>query len=94
MIRTQVGEAKEQVASVRARAGRGQTLRRRAREAQEKEQGWSTLAVPFTDPDAFADEVSGYGPDVLVDSPPEVRDLVLARLRGAAAQESPTGGAR
>ena len=90
MIRTQVGEAKEQVASVRARVGRGQSLRRRARVAQD-EAGWSALEVPFTDSDAFADEVSGYGPDVLVDSPAEVRDLVLARLRGAAAAGAPAG---
>jgi proteasome accessory factor B len=55
---------------------------------------WTTLQVPFTDDDALADEVSGYGADVVVVEPAEVRDLVVARLRGAlAAHRAVTGGA-
>ncbi|GAA2730661.1 WYL domain-containing protein [Pedococcus aerophilus] len=53
---------------------------------------WTTLAVPFTDPYAFADEVSGYGADVVVDAPTEVRDLVVERLKGAVAAHAATGG--
>jgi proteasome accessory factor B len=83
MIRSQVGDAPVQTASVRVRDGRGQSLRRRAT-GQSGDGGWSLLEVPFTDADAFADEVTGYGPDVVVLGPAEVRDLVVARLQGAA----------
>jgi proteasome accessory factor B len=83
MIRSQVGDARVQTASVRVRDGRGQSLRRRAT-GESVEGEWSLLEVPFTDADAFADEVTGYGPDVVVVGPPEVRDLVVARLLGAA----------
>lgn len=83
MIRSQVGDATVQTASVRVRDGRGQSLRRRAT-GQSGDGGWSLLEVPFTDADAFADEVTGYGPDVVVVGPLEVRDLVVARLQGAA----------
>jgi proteasome accessory factor B len=83
MIRSQVGDAPVQTASVRVRDGRGQSLRRRAT-GQSGDGGWSLLEVPFTDADAFADEVTGYGPDVVVLGPVEVRDLVVARLQGAA----------
>ena len=92
MIRTTVGDQQARTATVRVREGRGHALRRRGREGAA-EGGWTLLEVPFTDSDAFADEVSGYGPDVLVDSPEEVRDLVVARLRGASAVAAGRGSA-
>ena len=90
MIRTTVGEQQARTAVVRAREGRGQALRRRGHErtAEPPRAGWSVLEVPFTDADTFADEVTGYGPDVVVLEPPEVRELVVARLRGAIGQEA------
>ena len=84
MIRTTVGEQRPRTARVRVRAGRGHTLRRRATSTTDAGE-WTLLEVPFTDDDALADEVSGYGADVVVQKPPEVRDLVVARLRGALA---------
>ncbi len=39
----------------------------------------------FVDLNILADELSGFGPEVLVVSPPELRDAVLARLRGVIA---------
>lgn len=39
------------------------------------------LFVHFVDVDIFADELSGFGPEVLVLSPPVLRDAVIARLR-------------
>ena len=83
MIRTQVGVQTPGTATVRARPGRGQSLRRRASSARD-EGGWTVLDVTFTDPYAFADEVAGYGADVLVESPAEVREIVRHRLAGAA----------
>jgi proteasome accessory factor B len=82
MIRTSVGEQPTETAHVRVRDDRGRTLRRRATGARESGE-WTELEVPFTDPDALADEVTGYGPDVVVDAPDEVRQLVVQRLRGA-----------
>jgi proteasome accessory factor B len=92
MIRSTVGDQPTRTAAVRVREGRGQALRRRGHEGAT-EHGWTALDVPFTDADAFADEVSGYGPDVVVDAPDEVRDLVVARLRGAAAVTPGDGSA-
>jgi proteasome accessory factor B len=88
MIRTTVGVQPERLALLRVRPGRGHALRRRARSAADVGE-WSVLEVPFTDADAFADEVSGYGADVVVDGPQEVRTPVVERLRGAAAAVHP-----
>jgi proteasome accessory factor B len=90
MIRTTVGDQQARTAVVRAREGRGQALRRRGHEraTEPPPAGWTLLEVPFTDADTFADEVTGYGPDVVVEEPPEVRELVMARLRGALGQEA------
>jgi proteasome accessory factor B len=90
MIRTTVGDQQPRTAVVRAREGRGQALRRRGHEraTEPRLPGWTVLEVPFTDADTFADEVTGYGPDVVVQEPPEVRELVMARLRGAIGQEA------
>jgi proteasome accessory factor B len=39
----------------------------------------------FVDINILADELSGFGPEVLVVSPPALRDAVVARLRGVVA---------
>ncbi|WP_270888025.1 helix-turn-helix transcriptional regulator [Pedococcus sp. 5OH_020] len=90
MIRTTVGEQVQRSARLLVHRGRGGTLRRRGSIVEEQGQ-WSTLEVPFTDGDALADEVCGYGSDVVVQAPQDVRDLVVERLRGALAANS--GGA-
>jgi proteasome accessory factor B len=87
MIRTTVGEQAQQSATLRVREGRGQSLRRRAGSVDEGPDGWSLLTVDFTDPESFADEVTGYGPDVVVLEPLEVRQGVVRRLEGAAATD-------
>jgi proteasome accessory factor B len=90
MIRTTVGEQASRIAVLRVRQGRGQALRRRATADEGSSAGpdWTRLELAFADADAFADEVSGYGPDVLVESPDDVRKLVIERLRGAVAGHS------
>ena len=82
MIRTTVGEQPTATAHIRVRDDRGRALRRRATATRGSGE-WTELEVPFTDPDALADEVTGYGPDVVVDEPEEVRQLVVQRLTGA-----------
>jgi proteasome accessory factor B len=93
MIRTAVGEHEPQRAVLRAREGRGQTLRRRAASVTGGGDGWSLLEVKYSDPEAFADEVTGYGADVLVVEPEEVRSAVIRRLEGAAAAHGATAAA-
>jgi len=93
MIRTAVGEHEPQRAVLQARHGRGQALRRRAASVTEGAQGWSVLEVKYSDPEAFADEVTGYGADVLVLEPEEVRGAVIRRLEGAAAAHDGEGRA-
>ena len=68
-------------AVLRVRQGSGRTLRLRARTVGEVDDSWSLVDLDYTDLDAFADEVAGYGPTVVVEQPPELVDAVLSRLR-------------
>jgi len=43
--------------------------------------GWDRLEVTYGRQDALVDEVLSYGPDVVVESPEELRSRVVARLR-------------
>jgi predicted DNA-binding transcriptional regulator YafY len=74
---------------VLVRAGAGQALRRRATAVREEATGWSELTLTFDDAESFADELTWYGPDVVVQQPQEVRALVTERLQGAA--DAPVG---
>ena len=72
-----VGEA---VLSVRPGAGHG--LRRRALRVTEGGD-WDEVVVAVYDPDMLAEQVSGYGPTVRVESPAQLRAAVVRRLTGA-----------
>jgi proteasome accessory factor B len=66
----------ERAAAVRARAV-GTSERRQA--------GYrDVVEVPYDDPEGFADELAGYADAVVVLAPPDLREAVLRRLRGAA----------
>jgi proteasome accessory factor B len=71
------------------RQGTAQGLRRHATAASdgnvEEREGWDALDVSYGSGDAFADEVLGYGADVVVLSPEEVRTSVVRRLQESAA---------
>ncbi len=85
-------------AVLRIRPGAGHGLRRRGRAAPGPAEGvtgeagavslgtdgWDRFEVDFSSADMLAEEVLGYGADVVVESPPEVRDLVVAHLRDLA----------
>jgi proteasome accessory factor B len=43
------------------------------------------VVLHFVDVNILADELSGFGPEVLVLSPPALRDAVVERLRGVVA---------
>ena len=91
LIRTTVGEQEPQRRPLRAREGRGQSLRRRALRVHDDGSGWSVLELEFSDPEALADEVTGFGADVLAVEPAEVVAAVVRRLRGAAEAHGATG---
>jgi len=74
-------------AVLRVRTGAAYGLRRHA-EVVAAGDGWDRAEVSYGRTDAMADEVLGYGADVVVESPGDLRDLVLARLRGAAGEEA------
>jgi proteasome accessory factor B len=83
MISTQAVERDPQPAVLRVRVGAGHSLRHRARGVLDLDDTWSQVDIDFTDTEAFADEISSFGPDVLVEKPSELRQSVIRRLTGA-----------
>jgi proteasome accessory factor B len=92
---TQVSTAPVRVATLRVRDGSGNALRRRARvlESVPAEpsvaDGWSTVEVDFRDVDRLADEVAGYGPEVVAVEPTDLAAAVVRRLSGVAGVAEP-----
>jgi proteasome accessory factor B len=82
MIRTEVPGGDLQPAVIRVRQGAGHILRRRARTVGQVDDTWSLIDVDYTDADSFADELAGYGPDIVVEQPPDLADLVVRRFEG------------
>ena len=83
MISTMVVEHDPQPAVLRVRLGAGHSLRRRAVNVGDIDDTWSRVRIDFTDTEAFADEISSFGPDVVVEDPTELRESVIRRLTGA-----------
>ncbi len=73
-------------ARVSLRPGTGWELRRDAGASNPdpERDTWTIVEVGFSDPERFADRVTGYGPDAVVLSPPQARAAVVERLRGLA----------
>jgi proteasome accessory factor B len=73
-------------AQLLVRPGAAHGLRRHARPVDDATapEGWDRLEATFGATDAFADEVLGYGADVVVLAPEDVRESVVRRLREAA----------
>jgi proteasome accessory factor B len=63
--------------------GAGYGLRRQARSVEAFDDSWSLVTADFTDTEAFAQEIASFGPDVVVESPADLRDCVIRRLTGA-----------
>ncbi len=72
-------------AAVRLRVGTGWELRREATAVAPEDDGWDVVEVGFSDPERFADRVTGFGADAVVLSPPEARAAVVRRLSALAA---------
>ncbi len=77
----------DRTAEVLVRRETGHGLRRHAAPCAEQADvppGWDRLTASYGATDAFADEVLGYGADVVVLTPQDLRDTVVRRLREAA----------
>jgi proteasome accessory factor B len=72
-------------ATVVARPGRAAGLRRWATETTPAP-GGDRLTIPYADTEFLADQIVGYGADVRVDGPPELRDAVIQRLKEVVTQ--------
>jgi len=67
-------------ATVVARHGRAAGLRRWAESTQPGPEG-DKLTLPYADAERLGATLAGYGPDVYVEGPPEVRDAVIQHLK-------------
>jgi len=89
MIRPGRGERDRRIARLRLRADRGSTLRRRegARviEAGPAGEGWDAVELAIEDVAQLAEWLAGYGPDVVVVEPEDLRERVVGLLTGALA---------
>lgn len=75
----------QQQATLLIRQGAALGLRRHVTEMEAgTPQGWDRVQVPYGRTDAMADEILGFGADVVVVSPEDLRDLVVGRLRRVA----------
>ena len=72
-----------QPSALRVRVGAGYALRRQARTVQTLDDTWSLITVDFTDTEAFAEEITSFGPDVVVEGPTELAKSVIRRFTGA-----------
>jgi len=80
--------APEHTALLRVRSGRGVGLRQHAVSVRPDETGppgWDLVTTRFADVGWFADLVAEFGPDAVVLDPPDLRDAVIARLKGVLA---------
>jgi proteasome accessory factor B len=75
-------------ATVRVRVGSGDPLRRRAKQARAVDEWWTELELAYGSGESLADELLSYGADVVVMSPPEVRESVVRRLSTLAGERA------
>jgi proteasome accessory factor B len=79
--------AQEHAALLRVRCGAGLGLRRHAVSvrADDAAPGWDLVSTRFGDLGRFADYTASFGPDAVVLDPPDLREAVIRRLKGALA---------
>ncbi len=84
LVARMAGDEPRSTATVRVRTGAAWALRTEATSSVPDEDGWDRLELGYSDPERFADRVTGYGSDVVVVAPPEARAAVVRRLEGLA----------
>ncbi len=88
LVRDWDSPAREHTAVLRVRSGAGVGLRRHAVSVgadQTGPPGWDLVTTRFADVGSFADYVARFGPDAVVLDPPDLREAVIARLKGVLA---------
>lgn len=75
----------ERTAVLKVRQGACEGLRQVARSVREGEDGWDTVELVFADPERLAGWIASLGAGVVVLGPPDAREAVIARLKGALA---------
>ncbi|MEV1002504.1 WYL domain-containing protein [Nonomuraea sp. NPDC050202] len=75
----------ERIAVVRVRQGACEGLRQLARAVRPGTGGWDEAELAFTDPERLAGWMASLGADVEVVQPPDAREAVIRRLKGAMA---------
>jgi predicted DNA-binding transcriptional regulator YafY len=73
----------ERVAVVRVRQGACEGLRTLARAVRQGADGWDEAELAFADPERLAGWMASLGADVEVVEPPDAREAVIRRLKGA-----------
>jgi proteasome accessory factor B len=78
--------AREHTAVLRVRAEAGSALRRWGQVTPDAERaGWDRVTIDYSDPEWYAGYLAWFGADVIVLGPPELREAVIRRLKGALA---------
>jgi proteasome accessory factor B len=80
--------ALEHTAVLRVRSGTGVGLRQHAVSVRADETGpagWDLVTTRFAEVGYFADYAASFGPDAVVLDPPDLREAVIARLKGVLA---------
>jgi proteasome accessory factor B len=88
LVRDWDSPVREHTALLRVRSGGGVGLRQHAVSVCADETGppgWDLVTTRFGDVGTFADYAAWFGPDVVVLDPPDLRDAVIRRLKGALA---------
>ncbi|QYC42807.1 hypothetical protein Nocox_26030 [Nonomuraea coxensis DSM 45129] len=75
----------ERVAVVRVRQGACEGVRQLARAVHPGIDGWDEAELTFSDPERLAGWMASLGGDVEVVEPPDAREAVIRRLKGAMA---------
>jgi proteasome accessory factor B len=75
----------DHTAELRVRHGAGVGLRRNATSVAPGDDGWDVVSTSYGDGGWFSDYVASFGPDVIVLEPPDLREAVIRRLKGALA---------
>ncbi|MGN9840299.1 helix-turn-helix transcriptional regulator [Nonomuraea sp. H19] len=88
-LRAMVGfpddRADERVAVIRVRQGACEGLRQLSRTVHQGTDGWDEAELIFSDPERLAGWMASLGADVEVVEPPDAREAVIRRLKGALA---------
>jgi predicted DNA-binding transcriptional regulator YafY/transcriptional regulator with XRE-family HTH domain len=86
-------ELRDHAAVLRVWSGTGFGLRRHAvwvrADDRPDGQGWDLVATRFADMAALAEYAASFGPDVVVLDPPDLREAVIAKLKGAELEVRP-----